>query len=342
MSEPRWRNDFPRTILRGAVFAAALLFAALGATGTFGASITLTDIDSGLTSPAGDYRWLNVADQVYGTTYRTNYDYTTVLRGTLTADGLKPNFAYQLKLTGTPGIGDNEPIGLAGRWWKETWNDAASSWDNGGNLNDKDTGYPPNPNDLNYYDWRDIPDASSPTGKRYRFTAYLVLDYFITDDNGDASFGFETGSSYHVLWKTTQRSRETDDGPLKSATFDPDPSHPAYDDNHPEATVTMYGEWERLPMGNVHLAAGQYACQMMLTEESFHGSGGTYAGGWAAAMGAPIEFTIIPQGAALPGDFNADNIVDRDDLAIFLGAFETEDPGAPDMDGDNDCDRDDL
>ena len=44
----------------------------------------------------------------------------------------------------------------------------------------------------------------------------------------------------------------------------------------------------------------------------------------------------------IPGDFNADNIVNRDDLAIFLGAFETPDPGAPDMDGDNDCDRDDL
>ncbi|KPJ53088.1 MAG: hypothetical protein AMS16_05630 [Planctomycetes bacterium DG_58] len=44
----------------------------------------------------------------------------------------------------------------------------------------------------------------------------------------------------------------------------------------------------------------------------------------------------------IPGDFNGDAIVNRDDLAIFLAAFETPDPGAPDMDGDNDCDRDDL
>ena len=53
MSERRRRNDFPWTILRPAVLAAALLFAAIGATGTFGAAINLTDIDSGLTSPAG-------------------------------------------------------------------------------------------------------------------------------------------------------------------------------------------------------------------------------------------------------------------------------------------------
>jgi hypothetical protein len=55
---------------------------------------------------------------------------------------------------------------------------------------------------------------------------------------------------------------------------------------------------------------------------------------------AAADMNSIP--GPIPGDFNADNIVNRDDLAIFLGAFETPDPGAPDMDGDNDCDRDDL
>ncbi len=33
----------------------------------------LHDIDSGLTSPSGDYRWLNVADQVYAETYRVSF-----------------------------------------------------------------------------------------------------------------------------------------------------------------------------------------------------------------------------------------------------------------------------
>jgi hypothetical protein len=49
-----------------------------------------------------------------------------------------------------------------------------------------------------------------------------VFDYFITDENGDVSFSFETDSSYHVLWKTTQRTRTASDGPIKTATFDPD------------------------------------------------------------------------------------------------------------------------
>ena len=41
-------------------------------------------------------------------------------------------------------------------------------------------------------------------------------------------------------------------------------------------------------------------------------------------------------------DLDGDGDIDRDDLAIFLGAFETADPGASDLDDDGDCDRDDL
>ena len=29
---------------------------------------------------------------------------------------------------------------------------------------------------------------------------YLVFDYFITDESGDATFSFEANSSYHMLW----------------------------------------------------------------------------------------------------------------------------------------------
>jgi len=38
--------------------------------------IYLLDIDSGLTSPTGDYRWLDVSNQSYSTTYRNSYNYT--------------------------------------------------------------------------------------------------------------------------------------------------------------------------------------------------------------------------------------------------------------------------
>jgi hypothetical protein len=46
-------------------------------------------------------------------------------------------------------------------------------------------------------------------------------------------------------------------------------------------------------MGGVPLPSGAYRCQIVLTEESFHGSGGAYAGNWAGAMSAEIAFTIL-------------------------------------------------
>ena len=39
-------------------------------------TVSLEDIDSGLTSPTGSYRWLDVADQAYSATYQNSYNYT--------------------------------------------------------------------------------------------------------------------------------------------------------------------------------------------------------------------------------------------------------------------------
>jgi hypothetical protein len=263
-------------------------------------TVYLEDLDSGLTSPTGVYRWLDVANQLYSTTYRVSYNYTqanvsvtydtqgNTLNGTLDATNLKPNFAYQLKLVGTSGTAANERIGLAGRWWQEEWNGTA--WTNGQNLNDKGNGSSPNPNDLVYFSRRNITDPTSPTGLHYKYTGYLLFDYFITDEQGDATVLFETGSCYHVLWKTTQRTRTDDDGPLKTTTFIASPSSPAYNTTYPTQTISLFGEWERLPMANVPLSPGDYTAQLVLTEESFHGDGGQYAGNWAAAMSATIQF----------------------------------------------------
>ncbi len=265
-------------------------------------SVTLVDIDSGASSPQGNYRWIDVADQVYAVTYRDDYDYTqarvtanffthaATLHGSLTTANLKPHFAYQLKLVGDSGTQANERIGLTGRWWREEWN--GSAWANGQNLNDKGDGTSPNPNDALYLATRDILDPTSPTGLRFRYTGYLVFDYFVTDATGSASVGFEAKGSYHVLRKTSQRSHTAQDGPLLAATFDvalPDPVS-AYDLDYPESTASVFGEWERLPVGGVALPLGDYEGQFILTEESLHGSG--LAGGWAAAMGAPAVFHL--------------------------------------------------
>jgi hypothetical protein len=292
--------------LKFRVFVTVLALACLTATIGYFPS---THADNGVTSmvpvdPSGAYRWLDVADQAYGTNYQGTYTYSKAtvnvaydtagssLWGTLTANNLKPNFAYQLKLVGTPGTTDNERIGYSGRWWQEEW--IGTIWANGQNLNSKGTGSSPNPNDQTYQNNRYVLDSSSPTGYRYRFTGYLVFDYFITDNNGDATIQFETGSSYHVIWKTTQQSNTANDGPLKIVTFDPNPSQPAYDTDYPSETISIFGEWERLPIGQVNLQPGEYNCQIVLTEESFHGSGGTLAGNWAGAMVANLNFSIIP------------------------------------------------
>ena len=172
--------------------------------------ISLVDIDSGLTSPPGNYRWMDVADQLYSEDYRNSYDYTQaivevtystegdIFQGTLSASNLKPNFAYQLKIEGASGSPSNLPIGLAGRWWQQEW--SGSQWVSGQNLNNRGDGTSPNPNDLIYFSRRDIVDLTSPSLLSYDYTAYLVFDCFVTDENGNASFSFETNSSYHVLW----------------------------------------------------------------------------------------------------------------------------------------------
>jgi len=268
-------------------------------------TIQLQAVDSGLTSPSGNYRWLDVADQEYSAVYRTHYHYTQAVvvvhlcaspqpvQGTLWATNLKPNFAYQLKLVGRSGTAANERIGLAGRYWQEEW--SGPGWANGQNLNDKGDGYFPTPNDETYFSRRDITDTNSPTGLRYQYTGYLVADYFLTDSNGNATVTFQVDSSYHVLWRLSQRSREANDGPLKAITFQASPAQPAYDTNYPQRTVSLFGEWERLPTGGIQLRPGEYACEVVLTEESFHGSGGEYAGGWAAAMAGNLSFQVTPR-----------------------------------------------
>jgi len=322
----------------GAIFRTLLWTAAL--TGLSGVpasaaesltSVALADMGSGVTSPAGYYRWMDVANQLYSQGYQDNYDYTgasvtidfydgaRTLHGHLAATDLKPNFAYQLKIVGKPEDypDPNERIGFTGRWWQEVWDSDASAWTGGGNLNSKGDGSFPNPNDETYMDRRDDADPSSPTGLKYRYTAYLVFDYFITDASGDATFDFEATSSYHVLWKTSQEAPGAGDGPTKARTFEvtlPDPAG-AYDTAYAETAEEIFGEWERLPAGDVKLDPGTYTADFLLTEESFHGGG--LAGGWASAMGAEATFTIVPG----PGDIDSNGVVGLGDFSLFTSAY---------------------
>ncbi len=279
-----------------------------------GQEATVTLADSGSTD---GLRWLDVADNEYATAYQGSYDYSQAtvqvtntlagerFSGTLTATNLKPNFAYQIKLVGTPGMPgspeatSNENIGYAGRWWEEEWDGAV--WQANGNLNNKGNGTSPNPNDDLYNSRKDILDPGSPTGRRYRYTGYCVFAYFITDEDGDATVSFVLNNSYHVLWKTSQRAWDDDggDGPIVAHTFDPYPlSEDAYTVDYDLSSARVFGEWERLPHNGIALAVGSYTAQFLLTEESFHGSG--TAGNWAAAMQAGVDFDIIDTPSTAP------------------------------------------
>ena len=267
-------------------------------------TVRLLSDDMRETSSKRIYRWLNVADQPYGQAFRETYRYdkadvriifskqqTGVFRAKLVARGLKPHFAYQIKLVGQSGRESNERIGQAGRWWQFTWN--GREWPDGQNLNDKGDGRSPSPNDTTYLQRRDSPDATSPTGKKYRYTGYLVMDFFVTDSTGHAEVEFLANSSFHVFWKTTQRKPEPRDGAVRTVSIDPDPAQsPAYDQDHPSAEVTLFGEWERLPVGGATLPPGDYDCHLMLTEESFHSSGGKRAGCWAEALVGDLTFNL--------------------------------------------------
>ena len=286
--------------------------------------------------PNSAYRWMDVADQPYRVAFQNSYTYDNAhvqvtyntigrqLVGTLTATNLKPNFAYQFKLIGesTYKLGDandgcNELIGLNGRWWEQEW--TGSAWTAGWNLNNKGDGSFPNPNDNTYYAKRNTTDGTSPTGLNYKYTGYRVFEYFITDSTGSASFSYTVNNCYHVLFKTTQVTPGANDGPVVTRTFDVNPAvHTQYDTDYPEKTVGIFGEWERLPKNGVGLRPGDYACYMLLTEESFHGSG--LQGWWAHAMKGQARFTIFAETICkepIVGDLNNDCKVDLKDLDML-------------------------
>ncbi len=213
----------------------------------------------------------------------TYHDVGTTFCGSMSAVGLKPNFSYQVKLVGKPendpqwvtGGDDwsNQSIGYAGRWFEQA------------------------PGSGNRVDAYITPRLSDPT---YIFEGYLLFDFFTTDDNGNADLEFNLNSSYHVLWKESQRSPGSNDSDTKWHTFSTSSSSIAYDMTGGPYTEGIYAEWQndRPTPGNTLLPLGQYNVQLLLTEESFHSSG--LGGYWAGAMvNKNVEFTIVGESLML-------------------------------------------
>jgi hypothetical protein len=293
------------------------------------ATVQLQPIGDVTTWPDTPFRWMDIADFLYSADYQGNFTYdqpsvtvtycntSNSFSGMLTATGLKPNFAYQVKLVGKPQKvwgedGDdwtNEQIGYAGRWWRKQPN-------------------PGNTNDADYDAHKDDAD--------YIFEGYLLFDFFVTDQQGSATLKFYADSSFHVLWATHDSTGDgtghRDPGPndseVRYTDFTAAPTtHPdAYDFDYGAAHVGIYAEWQSdrdLP-GEIVPAPGNYNCRFILTEESFHQSGS--GGGWASVMGYDdINFTLV---AFDESDIDRDGSVDGSDLAGFADAYARRDPEA--------------
>ncbi len=244
-------------------------------------------------------RWRDIGDAMYSNDFRDSFDYAhqpgprvtvgyqrtaETLRGHIEARGLKPWFAYQLKLVGTRGLaapgeqgntGDaalwsSYQLGRLGRWWCEE-----CEW----NVSDE--------------------DLRAHLLQGHTVKGYLLFDWFVTDARGDCDHDFSLDSSLHVLWRVGQRDRGPKDsaprwyGVTRSAY-----AYPKGVETHTEQ-VGLYSEWEpaRPPIGSVRLPPGEYHVRLNLTEESFHANlseENTLEGGglWAWVLEGDLQFQV--------------------------------------------------
>ncbi len=229
--------------------------------------------------------------------------------GHIEARGLKPNFAYQIKLVGKPvkgtrgwgAYGDdlaNEHLGYAGRWWCDSYHSTTTNFD--------DQHY------LDYY--KNAPENGKPVHDIY---GYLYAGAFVTDSKGNATMDFTGKNSYHITWAAWQsgtknveeyRSPFNVKGDMVSSN--PTTIYYGYGSPAPLTSTRLYYEYEGngRPKDNVILAPGTYKTRFMLTEESFHNSSSNPEGGyWKAVLGSE-DYTRDAIGTLSPDTSEANDI----------------------------------
>jgi len=196
----------------------------------------------------------------------TEMDYN--FRANIQAAGLKRDFTYQVKLGGVPAClgGDdetNEKIGYSGRWYCVDCNGSTA-----GN----------NRSDAQYEANKALPDDDPD---KECIVGYLVFDYFVADENGDASIEVETDASYHVLWcgPTSGSNAYLYSGYTPEGSYCNEGQYCTYDNVVPEIERSSFH----------YLPDGQYTdIKMSLTEESFHQDCGT----WSTVLEGTLSFEI--------------------------------------------------
>ena len=233
-------------------------------------------------------RWRDLADNPYSRKFRRGFRYdgsgnwkprvtvtysrrADTFRGRVVAEQLKPNCAYQMKLQGRwEDRTAFERIGRVGRWWLPA----------GSSTNFTDEDY-------------------ERFAQKEKAAAYIFFDFFVTDERGHAEKDFSLDSSLHVLWHTPADTYEKE-SPLLTprSVLHLIVSNPDIYEN-PSSTKTTAGVVAEAEQGggraeprSVRLPDGEYNVTLLLTEESFHGSGD--AGWWASVMQADVSFEIAP------------------------------------------------
>ncbi len=236
-------------------------------------------------------RFLDVANRAYSRELVTGFSYTNTAPagpavtlsycrkaetfvGRLSARGLKPQFAYQIKLSGNIQADPDgfERIGRLGRWRQ-----LGSS-----QTNFKDADY------------------VNATDKK-TFESYIFFDFFVTDHNGCAEKDFYLDSTLHVLFNQTHQSPPSaSDSWPEIVTFTNTASW-VYANPRPRVMPhRLYAETEagnkgqiRPHIGEAFLPAGAYQGRVTLIEETFHGYGDE--GFWPTVMACPVAFEVVDQ-----------------------------------------------
>lgn len=239
---------------------------------------------TGMDDPVNE-RWCDIAGNFYASSFTDRFSYqrpaaeggpvvrvrvrkdAPTLMGRIEAHGLKPNFAYQLKLRGAYDRDRRgfEAIGYRGRW----------------RLPGVGTNY-------SDYDYQRYPFKD-------RIEAYLLFDFFVTDGRGDAVREFALDSSLHVLWNATRQGGEARGDDIVPAVIDSSSQEYYAHPKQKRSVELLWAEREMIRYRSegdvVRLPVGEYEAEIVLTEESFH-SPYNDGGYWATVCRVPVTFTV--------------------------------------------------
>jgi len=238
--------------------------------------------------------------------------------GHISARGLKPNFAYQMKLTGKPvsgprGMGQNSSYVLASNRTRNARAIARQVKDssgaptpiNGDDWSNQQLGYAGRWwNDSNASgNTNAVTDSVYQSNITDTIYGYLFMGVFVTDRAGNAEWDVYGNRAFHITWQDWQSGpKDVYLGSFGTSGLLDRSQPPHYygygafapsmgDARHQQngrPRVKLYYELEPGRPNPVALPRGTYHCRLLITEETFHNSygatEGVLGGRWKTVM----------------------------------------------------------